>query len=94
MTGAVFLAYASAHSGSDRLQKASQDDTSLLAEAEGEIDWEMIGPRPLPLPTPDEARAAHEETQPAPLAPAGDDAASPSAETHTEGSDAGSRPAV
>src|SRR5688572_26459988 len=53
MVFAMFLAYASAHSGSDRLQKKSEE-ANAEERAAGEddvIDYEMIGPNPLPLPT-------------------------------------------
>lgn len=54
MVCAVYLAWASAHSGSDRLKEESEKlaaDSKLPTE-EGEVDYERIGPAPLPLPPP------------------------------------------
>ncbi len=76
MICAVFLAYASAHSGSSRLKnesekhakKASDDDT-------GEVDYERIGPSPLQLPPALDAPAELES------------AAAPSAPVPTEAGD-------
>lgn len=52
MVCAVYLAYASTHSGSDRLQSMSEetDAEKNLAEDEDAVDYERVGPNPLPLP--------------------------------------------
>lgn len=56
MVCAVYLAYASAHSGSDRLKSAGEDKAKQAAAGEGEeINYEMVGPNPLELPKPGEA---------------------------------------
>jgi len=54
MVCAVYLAYASAHSGSSRLQEESKKLTGeeLLADDGEEVDYEKVGPNPLPLPAP------------------------------------------
>ncbi len=78
MVCAVYLAYASAHSGSDRLKSESEKlvGDEKLATAEGEIDYEQVGPDPQPLPAPgqkptpalaedDEAPDAEPEPEPA-----------------------------
>ncbi|MBX7083210.1 MAG: preprotein translocase subunit SecG [Nannocystaceae bacterium] len=59
MVCAVYLAYASAHSGSDRLQAESEKLASeeRLVEGEQEVDYEAVGPNPLRLP-PASARAS------------------------------------
>jgi preprotein translocase subunit SecG len=69
MVCAVYLAYASAHSGSDRLKSAG-DDKKDQTVAEGEvINYEMVGPNPLVLPAPGGT--------PAPLVPADAEADAP-----------------
>ena len=56
MICAMYLAYASAHAGSEFL--ASQDDgTEGLLEADEEIDYEKLGPRAKNLPSPEEGKA-------------------------------------
>ncbi|WP_052559347.1 preprotein translocase subunit SecG, partial [Enhygromyxa salina] len=56
MICAMYLAYASAHAGSEFLSE--QDDGSAdLLEADEEIDYERLGPRAQPLPTPEEGKA-------------------------------------
>lgn len=54
MVCAVYLAWASAHSGSDRLKDESEKlaAESNLAEEDGEVNYERIGSTPLPLPPP------------------------------------------
>jgi preprotein translocase subunit SecG len=56
MVCAVYLAYASAHTGSDRLKSESDklNPDELLADADAPIDYERVGPNPLPLPEGDE----------------------------------------
>jgi preprotein translocase subunit SecG len=81
MICAMYLAYASAHSGSDFLQRKSKEleDASRLASAGGEVDYERVGPNPLRLPTPDEARSMRGAAGSSP-APATDGEADPAAE--------------
>lgn len=55
MITAMYLAYASAHAGSEFLEGEDQGGASLLQEDQ-EFDPEMVGYRPLPLPTEEEAR--------------------------------------
>lgn len=53
MICAVYLAYASAHTGSSRLQAESDDTEIELFDADESIDYERIGEgTPLPLPEP------------------------------------------
>jgi preprotein translocase subunit SecG len=54
MICAVYLAYASAHSGSSRLQEESKKNTGdeLLADDDEAVDYERVGPNPLQLPPP------------------------------------------
>jgi preprotein translocase subunit SecG len=53
MVCAVYLAYASAHSGSDRLKSAGDKNGEEQAAADGEeINYEMVGPNPMKLPPP------------------------------------------
>lgn len=63
MLGALFLAFASAHSGSSRLQDESEAMAAeeLLAGEGEETNYERIGPNPLPLPAPGAAAAAPPE---------------------------------
>jgi preprotein translocase subunit SecG len=58
MCGAVFLAYAGSHTGSSRLQDESAKLETVPDAEPGEIDWERVGPNPLPLPTSEEGQAA------------------------------------
>jgi preprotein translocase subunit SecG len=51
MVCAVYLAYAGAHSGSDRLKAESKEDEALAAD-DSEIDYERLGPSSKPLPAP------------------------------------------
>src|SRR5690606_27828719 len=63
MVCAVYLAYASTHSGSSRLKEMSQgNEFDELAGEGDEIDYERIGPNPMPLP---EAAAAAPAAAPA-----------------------------
>ena len=52
MVCAVYLAYASTHSGSDRLQAMSEELESEknLADGDQEVNYERVGPNPLRLP--------------------------------------------
>lgn len=52
MVGAVYLAYASAHTGSDRLQAESEELESEknLVDDDQDVNYERVGPNPLPLP--------------------------------------------
>jgi preprotein translocase subunit SecG len=54
MVCAVYLAYASAHSGSARLQDESKKlgGDELLADDSEDVNYERVGPNPLPLPSP------------------------------------------
>ena len=54
MICAVYLAYASAHSGSTRLQEESKKNAGdeLLADDDEAVDYERVGPNPLQLPPP------------------------------------------
>lgn len=55
MVCAMYLAYASAHSGSDFL--AGQDAGSVeILDANDEINFEQLGINPQPLPTPEEGK--------------------------------------
>ncbi len=55
MISAMYLAYASAHAGSKFLAAEDQGGSTMLDDDE-EFDPEMIGYRPLPLPTREEAK--------------------------------------
>lgn len=59
----VFLAYAGAHSGSSRLKSKSDElnEVDPVVNAAGEINYERIGPNPLPLPEAGGAPAAAAE---------------------------------
>ncbi|MCA9662358.1 MAG: hypothetical protein KC486_28720, partial [Myxococcales bacterium] len=62
----LFLAYASAHSGSSRLQEGSEEDERLaVVDDSGEVNYERIGPNPMRLPeagtVPEEAPEIPEE---------------------------------
>ncbi len=60
MVCAVYLAYAGAHTGSDRLKDESKEDESLLGEAE-EVDYERLGRGSKPLPEPGQKPVLVEE---------------------------------
>jgi preprotein translocase subunit SecG len=73
MVCAIYLAYASSHSGSDFLQDQSEvwEDEANLATEDGEVDYERVAPsgnRALALPTKD--RAATMRASAAAAAPA------------------------
>ena len=53
--GVAYLAYASAHAGSDFLEESDVGSAGLL-EADEEIDYERLGPRPQQLPTAEEGK--------------------------------------
>ena len=55
MICSVYLAYASTHTGSERLRRMSEELESEkhLVDEEGEINYEAVGPNPLPLPAGD-----------------------------------------
>lgn len=68
MICAVYLAYASAHTGSSRLQAESDDTEIELFDEDESIDYERIGEgTPLPLPEPGGAAVV-----PRPAMPEGD----------------------
>ncbi len=88
MICAVYLAYESAHHGSDRLKAASDElaGDEFLADANEEVNYERVGPNPLPLPPADATPGAaprnvqppqedEEAAAPAPGAPALEEAA-------------------
>ncbi len=74
----LFLAYASAHSGSSALQEGGQDEEELeAADPNSEINYERIGPNPLtladpskPVATPPATPPVQTELEAAPPAPA------------------------
>jgi preprotein translocase subunit SecG len=55
MIGAMYLAYLSAHSGSDFLKQKSAETEPQ--DTPGEVNWERVGPNSQNLPTPDQAKA-------------------------------------
>ncbi|MFV8756703.1 preprotein translocase subunit SecG [Nannocystaceae bacterium ST9] len=55
MISAMYLAYASAHAGSEFLESEDQGGSTMLDEDE-DFDPEMVGYRPLQLPTEEEAK--------------------------------------
>jgi preprotein translocase subunit SecG len=55
MITAMYLAYASAHAGSDFLEGEDQGGSTMLQDDE-EFDPEMVGHRPLELPSEEEAK--------------------------------------
>jgi len=56
MICAMYLAYASAHAGSEFLEGEDAGSTEML-DANDEIDYERLGPGAQPLPTPEEGKA-------------------------------------
>ena len=75
MICAVYLAYASAHSGSDRLKEASDDTQEELVEEDEAVDYERIAePGGVALPLPE---AGTKAKAPEPAAPEGPPAAVP-----------------
>ncbi len=81
MICAVYLAYASSHTGSDFLENQSEEweQQKRLAAETGEVNYEMVGPRGnqvLPLPSADEAEQMREEVgAPATMSVPSEDAA-------------------
>jgi preprotein translocase subunit SecG len=55
MISAMYLAYASAHAGSDFLESSDEGAEDLLDDDE-EINYERLGPRPQVLPSPEEGK--------------------------------------
>ncbi len=53
MLCALFLAYASTHTGSERLQSESERlaGEDHFVESDEDVDYERVGPNPLPLPS-------------------------------------------
>jgi preprotein translocase subunit SecG len=90
MLGALFLAYASAHTGSSRLQDESQALAAeeLLAGAGEEVNYERIGPNPLPLPRPGAAAPA----APQPAEPTGGEPAPAESVDPAEGGETPAEP--
>lgn len=88
MICAVYLAYASAHSGSDRLQESSQESEleKQLVDEDEAIDYERIGTRPVKLP----------EASAQPLGPGGEPLGTAAAPTlaPADANPAGTAPAV
>ena len=65
----LFLAYASAHSGSSALKEGGQEEEELeAADPNSEINYERIGPNPLTLPDPSDTPAAAPPVQTEPEA--------------------------
>jgi preprotein translocase subunit SecG len=105
MVFAMFLAYAGSHSGSSRLQEKSQEQEAQLEDADGEVNWEAIGPNPVdlaryaanPVPEPLESPATPAEPapgNPADAAPADSgNAAAPADAAPAEGAPAEGAPA-
>lgn len=79
MVCAVYLAWASAHSGSDRLKEESEKlaAESNLADEDDEVNYERIGNAPLPLPAPGGV--------PAPVAATDDEDAAPDEDAEAPG---------
>ncbi len=76
MICAVYLAYASSHTGSEFLQAESAKFAGEEVSNEGEINYEQIGQRPQPLPKPGDLpprAAASAEPEQAPADPAEDE---------------------
>jgi preprotein translocase subunit SecG len=67
MVCAVYLAYAGAHTGSDRLKQESKEDEALASDQD-EIDYERLGPssKPLPVAGQKPTLAPEPEDEPAP----------------------------
>ncbi|TPV95603.1 MAG: preprotein translocase subunit SecG [Myxococcales bacterium FL481] len=89
---AMYLAYESAHSGSEFLKGKSQELAAEknLADDEGEINYERLGRNPLPLPgadtppepsNPAQATSAQDENQPPGNKTASGEPAEPAADT-------------
>ena len=84
MVCAVYLAYAGAHSGSDRLKSESKEDETLAADAD-EIDYERLGPSSRELPDPGQKPAVVDEPEPEPEAPSDEGAVIEAAPEEDEG---------
>jgi preprotein translocase subunit SecG len=56
MISAMYLAYASAHAGSEFLESSDEGAADAL-DADAEINYERLGPRPRELPSPEEGKA-------------------------------------
>jgi preprotein translocase subunit SecG len=56
MISAMYLAYASAHAGSEFLEDSDEGAEDML-DADEEINYERLGPRPQSLPSPEEGKA-------------------------------------
>jgi preprotein translocase subunit SecG len=56
MISAMYLAYASAHAGSEFLEESDEGAAGLLDE-DAEINYERLGPRAQELPSPEEGKA-------------------------------------
>ena len=56
MISAMYLAYASAHAGSDFLEESDEGSAGLF-EADEEVNYEKLGPRAQDLPSPEEGKA-------------------------------------
>ena len=62
MISAMYLAYSSAHAGSDFLRSRSKELEIEARKADGDdaIDYETVGPNPLALPSPEQAKMRRE----------------------------------
>lgn len=60
MISAMYLAYASAHAGSDFLAESDQGSEGL-AETDDEINYERLGPRAQELKSPEEAKLLQQQ---------------------------------
>jgi preprotein translocase subunit SecG len=56
MISAMYLAYASAHAGSDFLEESDEGSAEQFEDGD-EVNYERLGPRPQQLPTPEEGKA-------------------------------------
>jgi len=57
MICAMYLAYASAHAGSDLLAAEGKKPAAALSADDTAIDYEFVGLNPQPLPSPEEGKA-------------------------------------
>ncbi|MBK8265892.1 MAG: preprotein translocase subunit SecG [Nannocystis sp.] len=101
MAGAVFLAYATAHGGSERLREKSEEmDVAEAPDPNQPIDYERIGPNPLVLPFPGGSAPTAIEAEEAPAAEPVVDAsasavdAAPLGEVAPEGDSGAAEPVV
>lgn len=60
MISAMYLAYASAHAGSDFLAE-SDEGSEGVAETDDDINYERLGPRPQELKSPEEAKLLQQQ---------------------------------